>query len=165
MKKSFEWNRTKLLKSKRGLGPLVPTFVLVIVTLTLSFVGSQLIGQVFGESTSIERLEMTGVICSQIDGNWRIRVYMKNAGTTNSVLIGCSINDVELDQYGRDGVVPNKWVTNMTESTSIEKNQRIIIDVYIDPDRGDSTLSSGTRVNLRIHCSSGMDYYKLIRLV
>lgn len=117
------------------------------------------------QHTKFEKVEIQTAVCTISEGNWTIRMKLKNTGTTTATLTDALINNVEVDKYGVSGAVQNKWATNMTRQTSIPSGQTKIIEFYIDPQKSGTPLSSGTTVNINIHSTGGMDYIKLVELV
>lgn len=120
--------------------------------------------------TKFEKVEIQSGVCvkSGATGSeyWNITLKMKNTGTAASTLIGCFINEVEVDGYNYNtaGGADGEAHTTMTDSFTINSGVTAYISIIIDYDNYKS-LSSGTTVNIKIHSAGGMDYIKLIELV
>jgi hypothetical protein len=168
---------------RRAITPMIASFVIISITVTLSLVTAYFIPLATGEYTDLEKLEIINARCTKENDIWTIQINMKNTGTTTISLIGCYINNLEVDQYGEDDPIENEWVTNMENGikkvpknarvpmkkifgpSQIESGQTIAVLVFIDSNKPESTLSSGTKANIKIRSASGMEYIILIRLV
>ena len=115
--------------------------------------------------TTFEKVEIQSGVCTYdaTNGNWTIRLKLKNTGTGSATLISAFINDVEIGAYGVTSVGNGFSATNMTTATSIESGDSLVVELYIDGTY--SHLSSGTTINIKIHSAGGMDYIKLVELV
>jgi len=102
-----------------------------------------------------------GVVGSEY---WNITIILKNSGTAPSTLIGCFVNEVEVDAYNTSAAVDQLAVTTMSNMYTIESGVTKYISILIDYDNY-KNLSSGTNVNIKIHSAGGMDYIKLIELI
>ena len=121
--------------------------------------------------TKFEQIEIQSAVCYKdvtVPANyfWKITMTLKNTGTRDATLISAFINEVEVDSYGvttYTGTESN-WATSMTETTYLTSGASTTVNFYIDPDKADASLSSGTTINIKIHSSGGMDYPKLVGL-
>jgi len=144
--------------------PVIATVILVAVAITVAVAVAYWMGGIAGQYTKFEKIEVQSAICEkEANGNWTIKMKLKNTGTATATLTNAFINDVEVDQYGASGVVQDQRATNMTQQQSITSGQTKIIEFYID--KSGTTLSSGTVINIKLHSAAGMDYIKLIELV
>jgi hypothetical protein len=179
MRELDDYKRSSGIQRKRAMGPIIATLILSAVTIAFSLTTWYLIPRAAAEYTSIESIEISTAICTIENGNWTIRVNLRNTGTTTVTFAGCFINDIEVDSYGEEFVKQNEWTTSMikakvrelkkklkiTEATIITSGQTKIVNIFIDPERPNTSLSSGTRIHIRFRTSSGMDYIILAKLV
>ena len=75
------------------------------------------------------------------------------------------VNDAEVSAYGATVPTADEITTSLVTATptSMSSGEAITITVWIGV--GYESLSSGTMVNVMIHSSSGMDFFKLIELI
>lgn len=117
----------------------------------------------YKQYTKFEKIEIQSAICTMSNGNWTIRMKLKNTGTATATLTNAFINDVSVQTYDVSSpIFQGGTATNMTQQ-SLTSGDTKIIEFYIDGDY--STLSSGTTINVKLHSAAGMDYIKLIELV
>jgi len=123
-------------------------------------------GGISGTFTKFEQIEIQNGVCT-IDGssNWAIAITLKNTGTAPATLTNVFVNDVEVSAYGAAVPTAGAITTSLVTATpvSMSSGETITITVWIGV--GYETLSSGTMVNVKIHSSGGMDFFKLIELV
>jgi flagellin-like protein len=156
------------MQSRKAVSPVISTVILVAVAITVAVAVAYWMGGIAGQYTKFEKVEVQTGICQRATsgGNWTITMKLKNSGTAASTLIGCFINEIEVDSY--DPFTPpvgtGLAATNMTSSETIESGATAIICIYIDAAWG-APVTSGTTVNIKIHSAGGMDYIKLIELV
>ena len=164
--------RKKSLKnrSRRAVSPVIATVILVAIAITVSVAVAYWMGGIAGQYTKFEQIEIQSAVCFKDTSNpgyfWNITMQLKNTGTRDATLVSCFINEVEVDHYGAtsfDGSVP-EWATSMSTETYLTSGNSTTVYFYIDPDKADASLTSGTTVNIKIHSSGGMDYPKLVGL-
>jgi flagellin-like protein len=155
------------MQSRKAVSPVISTVILVAVAITVAVAVAYWMGGIAGQYTKFEKVEIQSAVCTSGVGNWTIEMKLKNTGTATATLISAFINDYEVDNYDATGVVSNAWATslNITTPTTLTSGETRTMYFWIDPGKPNTTLSSGTTINIKIHSAGGMDYIKLIELV
>jgi len=152
--------------NRRGVS-LNITIGLFIIAVSVIVVFAVWMGGATGQLTKFEKIEMQSAVCFLSEGNWTIKIKLKNIGTRDTALTSVFINEEEVDEYSQvdAGYVFNdKWATNMTQSEAIHSGESICVLVYIDPHRAGSSLTSRTMISVKIHTLRGTGYLKVIEL-
>ena len=160
--------KARKIRTRRAVSPVIATVILVAIAITIAVAVSYWMGDLAGQCTQFEKVEIQRATCSVNEGNWTIELKLKNTGTKESTLISLFINEEKVDVYDaadREYMFASVWATNMTQTETITCSDSICILVYIDPTRAGSTLTSGTMITMKIHSSSGVNYPKTIKLV
>ena len=122
---------------------------------------------VIATETKFEKVEIQSGVCTKQGATgseyWNITLKLKNSGSATSTLIGCYINDVELDGYNANHAVDGQALTSMERTETIASGASKYIRFLIDCNY--RNFKSGTTINIKLHSSGGMDYIKLIELV
>jgi len=160
------FKKLKKVRSQRAVSPVIATVILVAIAITISVAVAYWMGGISGTFTKFEQIEIQNGVCT-IDGssNWAIAITLKNTGTASATLTNVFVNDVEVSVYGAAVPTAGAITTSLVTATpvSMSSGETITITVWIGV--GYETLSSGTMVNVKIHSSGGMDFFKLIELV
>ena len=158
------------MQSRKAVSPVISTVILVAVAITVAVAVAYWMGGIAGQYTKFEKVEIQSGVCLK-EGSpgveyWNVTLKLKNSGTATSTLIGCFINEIEVDGYNYTATVGDdgKAQTTMTDAFTIESGVSEYISIIIDYDNY-RKLTSGTTVNVKIHSAGGMDYIKLIELV
>ena len=153
------------MQSRKAVSPVISTVILVAVAITVAVAVAYWMGGIAGQYTKFEKVEVQTGICQRdpAGGNWTITLKLKNSGTAASTLIGCFINEIEVNDYDVYAAPDDQATTNMSASETIESGATALIYIYIDDTW--THVTSGTTVNIKIHSAGGMDYIKLIELV
>lgn len=158
--------KIKRNRSQRAVSPVIATVILVAIAITISVSVAFWVGGTTGSFTKFETVEIQNGVCA-IDGssNWVITISLKNTGTTSATLTNVFVNDAEVSAYGATVPTAGEITTSLVTATptSMSSGEAITITVWIGV--GYESLSSGTMVNVMIHSSSGMDFFKLIELI
>jgi len=156
------------IKNRKAVSPVISTVILVAVAITVAVAVAYWMGGIAGQYTKFEKVEIQSGVCLKQGGvgseYWNVTIKLKNSGTATSTLIGCFVNEVEVDDYNATTPVDTEAVTSMTNTYTIESGVSKYISILIDYDNY-KNLTSGTTVNVKIHSAGGMDYIKLIELV
>ena len=154
------------MQSRKAVSPVISTVILVAVAITVAVAVAYWMGGIAGQYTKFEKVEVQTGICQRATsgGNWTITLKLKNSGTAASTLIGCFINEIEVNAYGVTAVTDDQATTNMSSAETIQSGATKKILIYVDDEWG-APVTSGTTVNIKIHSAGGMDYIKLIELV
>lgn len=158
--------KVRKMRSRRAVSPVISTVILVGVAITVAVAVAYWMGGIAGQYTKFEKVEVQTGICTRDPGggNWTVTLKLKNSGTAASTLIGCFINEIEVDAYDVTTAGAGQATTNMTSSETIESGATAIILIYVDAAWG-APVTSGTTVNIKIISAGGMEYIKLIELV
>jgi flagellin-like protein len=158
--------KIKRNRSQRAVSPVIATVILVAIAITISVSVAFWVGGTTGSFTKFETVEIQNGVCA-IDGssNWVITISLKNTGTTSATLTNVFVNDAEVSAYGATVPTAGEITTSLVTATptSMSSGEAITVTVWIGV--GYESLSSGTMVNVMIHSSSGMDFFKLIELI
>ncbi len=154
------------MRSRKAVSPVISTVILVAVAITVAVAVAYWMGGIAGQYTKFEKVEVQTGICERnvTAGYWTIKLKLKNSGTAASTLIGCFVNEIEVNDYNVTTVGTGEATTNMTDSQTIQSGATALIYIYVDESWG-APVTSGTTVNIKIHSAGGMDYIKLIELV
>ncbi len=156
------------MRSGKAVSSVISAAILVGVAIAVSVAAAFWLGGMTGQYVNFEKVELQSGVCvlSGATGGeyWNITLKLKNTGTATSTLIGCFINEVEVDGYGATSSIDGDAVTTMTDSEPIESGVSKYLSILIDFDNY-SSLTSGTTVNIKITSAGGMEYIKLIELV
>ena len=156
------------MQSRKAVSPVISTVILVAVAITVAVAVAYWMGGIAGQYTKFEKVEIQSGVCMKQGATgseyWNVTIKLKNSGTATSTLIGCFINEIEVDDYNATAAVDQQAVASMTDTFTIESGVSKYINILIDYDKYRS-LTSGTTVNIKIHSAGGMDYIKLIELV
>jgi len=153
---------------RRGLSLVVATIILISIAVTVSVAVAFWLGGIVSFHTQVEQLMGQNTVCAIHGGNWTIALQVKNAGTTATQLTGLFLNGHEVDTYGAADVgytFVDEWATNMTQAETLRSGETLAMVVYLDPDRPDSALTSGTMIEVMLHSAGGLDYSTLVKLI
>jgi flagellin-like protein len=157
----------KMRKYRRAVSPVIATVILVAVAITVAVAVAYWMGGIAGTFTEFEQVEIQSAVCvaDGTNGCWNITMKLKNTGTATTTLIGCFLNEIEVDDYtGTFPPAANTTGTDMTDDLTIESGATAIINIYVDDGWG-APVTSGTTVNVKLHSAGGMDYIRLVGLV
>lgn len=159
------FKKMKRNRSQRAVSPVIATVILVAIAITISVSVAFWVGGTTGSFTKFETVEIQNGVCA-IDGssNWVITISLKNTGTTSATLTNVFVNEAEVSAYGAAVPTAGEITTSLATATptSMSSGEAITVTVWIGV--GYESLSSGTMVNVMIHSSGGMDFFKLIEL-
>ena len=157
-----------MMRSRKAVSPAVSAVILVGVGIAVNVAVAYWIGGMAEQYAKFEKVELQCGVCvkSGATGSeyWNITLKMKNTGTAISTLIGCFVNEFEVDGYNATNAVDGEAVTTMTDSETIDCGASRYASILIDYDNYKG-LTSGTTVNIKIISAGGMEYIKLIELI
>ncbi len=88
---------------------------------------------------------------------------VKRARSATATITHMFINEVPIDGYATTGITADEIHASVPlAGLTLESDQSGSVTVYISS--GDTNLSAGTTINVKLHSAGGMDYIKLIRL-
>ena len=177
-----------MTKSRRAVSPVIATVVLVAVAITIAVAVSYWMSGISSQYTQFEKIEMTSAYCesAQSGGSdaWNVTIDFRNTGTTESAVIGMSINGKAIDDYGNAGTGysdDNIRCYNATwqqidfaETGSGDPIKytvkpgtvgQLIISILQTPASADDyEFSSGTTIEVSLRSAAGNTYMKMITL-
>jgi len=158
----------KLLTDRRGISPVITTVIIVAVGITLAIAVMLWVTGLAGSFMSYERIEVTSLYATpDTAGGWVLTMRLKNVGQTPTRIDNVFINDVPYDQWEPSITVQARGQALDPESP-IPVNVGDELDVTITIQQGtqfqNQRLISGGSVQVKIHTSSGREYYKSTQL-
>jgi flagellin-like protein len=160
--------KVRKMQIRKAVSPVISAVILVAVAITVAVAIAIWMGGITGQYTKFEKVEIQSGVCLKQGAvgseYWNITLTLKNSGTATSTLIGCFINEVEVDAYNTSVAVDQQAITTMSETYSIESGVTKYISILVDYNNY-YNMTSGTNVNIKIHSAGGMDYIKLIELI
>ncbi len=156
------------MRGRKAVSPAISAVILVGVGIAINVAVALWMGGITGQYAKFEKVELQSGVCVKSGATggeyWNITLKLKNTGTAASTIIGCFINEAEVDGYNTTSAVDGDAVTTMTDSETIESGVSKYVSILIDNDNY-KELTSGTTVNIKIISAGGMEYIKLIELV
>lgn len=145
-----ESKRRSLMKTRKALSPVISTIVIVSIAIAMSIAVVYWMTGITGSFTRFERLDVTS---AYTDGNFTIRLKVKNSGSASATIDLIFINGRPTTEYA--GVN----VTNLL--TSLEPGETV--DGTIALPKGGAFVS-GVIVEIVIQTSAGRQYPKTVQL-
>ena len=140
--------KTKLLRAKRGVSPVISTVILVAVAITVAVAVAYWMGGIAGQYTRFEKLEIVSAYAVKDDSpaQWNVTMKVKNTGSTDSTFGDVYINGIPISDYA--GCTED--ISGKTLASGAESTYTITID--------DSHFSSATTIEIKLHTAAGQDY-------
>ena len=112
----------RVLKSRRGVSPVIATVILVATAITIAVAVAYWMGGITSQYTRFEKVEVVSAYCELTtaalwgdkdgDGNpqesdddaypcWVISLSLRNTGTTEATIIGAFINGKAIEDFGK----------------------------------------------------------------
>lgn len=143
----------KLLRSKRGVTPVISTVILVAVAITVAVAVAYWMGGIAGQYTRFEKLEISSAYAVLDGSQWNVTINVKNTGATDATFEGIYVNGKPVADY-------NPPITWTATQTTILSGGESIVTVYVNG----TLFSSGTTVEVKLHTAAGLDYPQMITL-
>jgi flagellin-like protein len=187
-----------MTKSRRAVSPVIATVVLVAVAITIAVAVSYWMSGISSQYTQFEKIEMTSAYCESdastggvgvSEACWNVTVDFRNTGTTESAIIGVSINGKAADDYGYNSTgtgavwnddnirVYNSTWTQIDFADADDADQEIkytvkpgttgqlVISILQEPSPASAyEFSSGTTIEVSLRSAAGNTYMKMITL-
>jgi len=158
----------KILRDRRGISPVITTVIIVAVGITLAIAVMLWVTGLAGSFMSYERIEVTSLYATpQEGGGWVLTMRLKNVGQTPTKIDNVFINDVPYDLWNPQIMVKIEEEA-LSPDNPVPVNVGDELDVTITIEQGTSyqnqKLISGGSVQVKIHTSTGREYYKSTQL-
>ncbi len=175
-----------MTKSRRAVSPVIATVVLVAVAITIAVAVSYWMSGISSQYTQFEKIEMTSAYCESWNAtNWNVTIDFRNTGTTESAIIGVSVNGKAIDDYGTSSAPdgdnikcydPTTWdlidfadagggTYEIKYTVKPGTVGQLLISIAQSPnDPGDYSFSSGTTIEVSLRSAAGNTYMKMITL-
>ncbi|MBO3799597.1 MAG: DUF4352 domain-containing protein [Candidatus Brockarchaeota archaeon] len=159
----------KLLRDRRGISPVITTVIIVAVGITLAIAVMLWVTGLAGSFMSYERIEVTSLYATpRTEGGWILTMRLKNVGQTPTKIDNVFINDVPYDMW-------SPQITVDVDDQSLSPDNPIPVNVGDELDATitiyeegteyqNQRLISGGSVQVKIHTSTGREYYKSTQL-
>ena len=93
---------------------------------------------------------------------WVVTLRVRNSGSNVAIIDHVFVNDVPVSAYGVSKPVDKGIASESAQGLAVRPGESKNVRIFIDGDYG--RLTTGTTINVKLHCESGMDYIKLITL-
>ncbi|MEM2821473.1 MAG: archaellin/type IV pilin N-terminal domain-containing protein [Thermoproteota archaeon] len=159
----------KLLRDRRGISPVITTVIIVAVGITLAIAVMLWVTGLAGSFMSYERIEVTSLYATPLSGGgWTLTMRLKNVGQTPTKIDNVFINDVPYDLWNPQIEVEIEGQP-LSPDTPAPVNVGDELDVTITIRQEGTSyqnqrLVSGGSVQVKIHTSTGREYYKSTQL-
>ncbi len=158
----------KILRDRRGISPVITTVIIVAVGITLAIAVMLWVTGLAGSFMSYERIEVTSLYATpRTEGGWLLTMRLKNVGQTPTKIDNVFINDVPYDLWNPPITVDIEGEA-LSPDNPVPVNVGDELDVTITIEQGTSyqnqKLISGGSVQVKIHTSTGREYYKSTQL-
>jgi len=158
----------KILRDRRGISPVITTVIIVAVGITLAIAVMLWVTGLAGSFMSYERIEVTSLYATpRTEGGWLLTMRLKNVGQTPTKIDNVFINDVPYDLWNPQIMVKIEEEA-LSPDNPVPVNVGDELDVTITIEQGTSyqnqKLISGGSVQVKIHTSTGREYYKSTQL-
>jgi len=145
-----------IVRSMRGLSPVIATVILVSVTIVVAVAVAYWMGGIAGLYTRFEKIEITSCYAvKESNGNYTVSVMMKNSGSQDSTVSYVLVNGKPLSEY-------NGNITSSIPSDglpiAIGQSQTLTVSIV------SGTFEAGTTLDMKFHTAAGKDYPQMLAL-
>jgi len=144
----------RIVKSIRGLSPVIATVILVSVTIVVAVAVSHWMGGIAGLYTRFEKVEITSCYAVKNSTFYEVTVELKNSGSADATISYVLINGKPYDEYPSGNITIRALPMSLPLGTSGE--------VYLDIDT--DLFEPGTTLDLKFHSAAGKDYPQMLAL-
>jgi flagellin-like protein len=160
--------KSRLLKDKRGISPVIATVIIVAVTIAVAIAVAFWMGGLTTIFTRFEKLEITSAYADLSEDEFTITLNFKNTGSA-----AASISDVLIN--GRPASATEGCTQALVEVGSDSVDFATVTGTVSVPigsdgsleilgDSGTAPFVSGVTVEVTIHTAAGKDYPKVVVL-
>ena len=155
----------KILRDERGISPVISTVIIVAVAIAVAMAVAFWMTGVVGIFTGqVEQVQIVAAIPEALSGEYshRVKVTIKNAGTTTVTIDGVFVSPTEL-QGGWNATnggpnLPLNEIVPTNQTVKIQPGNTLTITVYI------KGASAGQSIEIKLHSASGKEYPKMVTL-
>ena len=152
-----------ILRARKALSPVIGTIVLLAVSITVAVAISYYMSGITQSNADFEKVEVLSGYCNGNASFWTIKFQLKNTGPRAASLTHIFLNSIPIDAYDTVAISGN-WTTDMPIGQTINSGETVTLHLYIAKNKADSSLSSGTTIDIQFHSAQGFDYIKMVKL-
>ena len=142
----------RIVKSIRGLSPVIATVILVSVTIVVAVAVSYWMGGIAGLYTRFEKVEITSCYAVKNSTYYAVTVELKNSGSADATINYVLINGKPLSEY--TGIT----VRTLPLTLVLGRSAKVYVDINV------TVFESGTTLDLKFHSAAGKDYPQMLAL-
>jgi len=148
----------RIVKSIRGLSPVIATVILVSVTIVVAVAVSYWMGGIAGLYTRFEKIEISSCYAVKNSTNdYTVTVELKNTGSADATISYVLINGKPVTEYN-NSTYTGISVQTVPQSLPLGKSETISIGIDKD------LFEAGTTLDLKFHSAAGKDYPQMLAL-
>ena len=154
--------KTKLLRAKRGVSPVISTVILVAVAITVAVAVAYWMGGIAGQYTRFEKLQIVSAYAVKTDypsAGWNVTLNVKNTGSSDATFDSVYVNGIPVDDYD-PAITEDATDTGTGSPLTLVSGDSDSISVWID----ESLFASATTIEVKLHTAAGQDYLQMITL-
>ena len=156
----------KILRDERGISPVISTVIIVAVAIAVAmavaFWRTGVVGIFTGQ---VEQVQIVAAIPEALESGeytHRIKVTIKNAGTTTVTIDGVFVSPTSLEgkwNYTTLDLDNAEDVNKIADNTlKIKPGETKLITVYVNG------TTAGQSIEIKLHSASGKEYPKMVTL-
>ena len=147
-----------IMKSRKGISPVIATVILVAVAITVSVSVAYWMGGISSLYTRLEKIEVQSATAVKgVAGNYTITLAVKNTGSADATIDSVFINGKPLSQF--PGVTANL----VSGGTPVIAGGSASVVVSVPANQG-APFSAGTTIEVKLHTAAGKDYPQMVTL-
>jgi flagellin-like protein len=147
-----------IMKSRKGISPVIATVILVAVAITVSVSVAYWMGGISSLYTRLEKIEVQSATATKgVAGNYTITLAVKNTGSADATIDNVMINGKPLSQFTE--VTSNLAVGG----TSVVAGGSASVSVFVGAGAG-VPFTAGTTLEVKLHTAAGKDYPQMVTL-
>ena len=154
--------KTRLLKAKRGVSPVISTVILVAVAITVAVAVAYWMGGIAGQYTRFERLTIANPYAVKTDypsAGWNITLNVANTGSSDATFDGVYVNGIPVGDYN-PAITEDATDTGSGSPLTVVSGADGTITMWID----ESLFNSATTIEVKLTTASGQEYPKMVTL-
>ena len=151
-----------IMKSRKGISPVIATVILVAVAITVSVSVAYWMGGISSLYTRLEKIEVQSATATKAaDGSYTITLACKNTGSADATIDSVFINGKPLSQY--PGVPVGVTSSIVGSGTSVVAGDSATVTVTVPALQG-VPFTAGTTIEVKLHTAAGKDYPQMVTL-
>ena len=147
-----------IMKSRKGISPVIATVILVAVAITVSVSVAYWMGGISSLYTRLEKIEVVSTTAvKNVDGSYSITLAVKNTGSADATVDAVVINGKQLSQF-------NNVTTDLAAGgTAVIAGGSASVVVTVGAGEG-APFTAGTTIEVKLHTAAGKDYPQMVTL-